>query len=182
MQKSLQGLGKCPGLRRAKDQEGRPALLGVGPGISPGHGALEQGSLHQASRLKGRTVMAPYLPVQMENPPNKGCYLGICPGLGLRVLYVAQICPEPLGRAESWRQATCSHVSEVTGLAKKVIDTNELFGQSNIFFKAFLTLLTNWPFPHHCLKVCMVYNLFISCFHKTILFWEWDRKSHNIRV
>ena len=88
MQKNLQGLGKCPGFRHANDQEGGPTLLGMGPGIPPDHGALEQGSLHQASRHKGRTVMAPCLPVQVENPPNKSCYPGICPRVGLRALYV----------------------------------------------------------------------------------------------
>lgn len=154
MQENLQGLGECPVSRCANDRDRRPILLdrgrGGGAGFLPCHGALEQGSLHQASRHEGKTAMAPGLPVQLEN--------------------IQPMRAATLGCTQEWGSGFCEwHGSSQSLQVEKQAGDSPLakyLHVSEIIFKIFPMLLTSRPFPHHCLKVCTIYCLFISCFHK----------------
>ena len=131
--------------------EGRYYLTGGGgAGFPPCHGALEQSSLHQVSRHEGKTAMAPGLPVQLESiQPTRAATLGC---------------------TQEWGWGFCEwHGSSQSLQVEKQAEDSPLakyLHVSEIIFKIFPMLLTSRPFPHHCLKVCTIYYLFISCFHK----------------
>lgn len=133
--------------------EGRYYLMG-GRGRQDSSHAMVPCSRAAFTKLQGMRERQPWLLASLcswRTSSQRGLLPWGAPRNGARGSVSGTDLAEPPGREASQRQASpltkYLHISE-------------------IIFKIFPVLLTSRPFPHHCLKVCTIYCLFVSCFHK----------------
>lgn len=119
-----------------------------------------KGSLHQASRHKGRTVMVPASLSKWRTNPTRAATLEYAQEWGWEFCMWHKSAQSLQVEKKAEDRPLALMYLKLLGWPKSSL-TRANFLASPIFLRL-ETLLISWPFLHHCLKVCTVYSLSLA--------------------